>query len=170
MTQVVRDAATKADITGIVRITYLNGSYWADWKRSKGVVVGGRKQRFHYDAPNYEAQTVDVPLPPEMDSLTMNVELSKDPGKVVIYANTDDLEILFDNRTEYYAGGRDRSFIRFGNTKKGAKIFTLDEGDYVLTLKKDKTIKNVSLSVRAGGVTRLRVAYNSKDKEIAVTQ
>ncbi|MBN2352701.1 MAG: serine/threonine protein kinase [Spirochaetales bacterium] len=170
VTHVVRDAATKADITRIARITYLYGSYWADWKRSRGVVPRGRKQRFRYDAPDYEAQVVDVPLPREMNSLTVNIELAKGPGMIVIAANTDNLEILFDNRKEYYAGGRNRSFIKFGRTKKGEKSFTLDEGDYVMTLQKDKTITNVSVSVRAGGTTRLRVAYDAKDKKITVTR
>jgi serine/threonine protein kinase len=169
-THTVRDSFTKADITWNTKISYLNGSYWDDWKHAKGMVDRGRKQRFRYEAPSYYPKEIEVPMSREMDSLSVDVELQKIPGKIVIAADTDELEILFDNRKEYYAGDRTKSFIQFGRTKKGEKSFALDEADYVLTLKKDdKTVNNYPLSVKSGAVIHLQIGYSAKDRKITIS-
>ena len=167
----VRDAVTKANITGATKISFRGSGGWTDWKYANGTLPRGRKQYFRYDAPNYGARQIEVPLSREMESLKLEVELQKDPGRVILMCNTDELEILFDNRKEYYGGDRTKSFIQFGHTKKGEKTFFLDEAEYVLTVKKDnKIINNYPFSLRSGAVVRLAVTYNEKSKKITVSR
>jgi serine/threonine protein kinase len=167
----VRDGITKADITWNVKISYLNGSYWDDWAHAKGLAPRGRKERFRYEAAGYFAREVEVPVAREMDSITVDVELLKVPGRLILNSNSDELEILLDNRKEYYAGDRARTFVQFGRTKKGEKSFSLDEADYILTLKKDdKTVNNFPISVKSGAVVYLQVGYNAKDRRITITR
>jgi eukaryotic-like serine/threonine-protein kinase len=167
----VRDAATKADITGMVKIFYRGSGGWLDWSTAAGVLRPGQKQAFRFEADNYASREIEVPLSRELDSLKVDAELQKQPGKIVLASNSDELEILFDNRKEYYAGERTKAFIQFGRTKKGERSFTLDEADYVLTIKKDdKTVNNFPFTMTSGAVVRLTISYNEKDRKITISR
>jgi len=59
--------------------------------------------------------------------------------------------------------------VSYGQTIVGKKEFFLPEGNYLLTVIKDKKrIENYQFSVKPEGLIRLKVSYNKDEKKIYV--
>ncbi|MEJ2663301.1 MAG: serine/threonine-protein kinase [Spirochaetia bacterium] len=169
--QNVRDSLSGDSLNKDVEIYYKGKAGWTAWKYSKGELYAGREYTLRYALPGYYTRDVKVMIEREMDSLTLTIDLIREPGKLIIASDTDGLQILLDNRTNDYVGGLNRTFVEFGQTAKKEKSFLLDERDYMLTIKKDdQTFSNYNVSIEADKTVKLFVSYNKDDNTIKISE
>lgn len=169
--QNVRDSLSGDSLNKDVEIYYKGKAGWTAWKYSKGELYAGREYTLRYALPGYYTRDVKVMIEREMDSLTLTIDLIREPGKLIIASDTDGLQILLDNRTDDYVGGLNRTFVEFGQTAKKEKSFLLDERDYMLTIKKDdQTFSNYNVSIEADKTVKLFVSYNKDDNTIKISE
>jgi serine/threonine-protein kinase len=181
ITHRVWDADTGADILSDTAVSlYLTReNTWIDWKRAREQpklrdllereLRSGRRFTFKYEAPLRYPKTLRVFAERNLDTLVLDVALKKEPGRLLITSDTGALAILIDNRKEGYLGIQGRSFVSYGETVKGTREFSLPEGKYVVTVKKDdRHLQNQQFSLRAGRKTELEISYRPDDKRIAI--
>jgi serine/threonine-protein kinase len=177
----VTDADTGADIIGVTTISiYLaRENAWIDWKRAREQpklrellereLLSGRRFTFKYESPRRYPKTLRVFAERNLDTLTVDVALAKEPGRLRITSDTGGLAIFIDNRKESYLGIQKKSFVSFGETVKGTREFPLPEGKYVLTVKKDdRHLQNQQFALSAGRKTELEVSYRADGRRITI--
>ena len=151
-----------------------------DWKEHRSnpklkarldeLLLSGKRYAFKYRAPLYYPKTVRLRAERILDTLTIDVGLIKEPGRLVIASDTPELRILIDNRAENFIGGEKKTFVSYGSTIRGAREFALPEGNYVLTIKKDsRHLQNIQLRVEAGQKTEVRASYEPEGNIIKIT-
>ncbi|MBN1798565.1 MAG: serine/threonine protein kinase [Spirochaetales bacterium] len=167
----VKDGITGVSLNDQVEIYYKGKAGWADWKYAEEQLYRGRVYRIRYVAPSYYTREVEVTIENQMDSLKLDIDMIKKPGKLVLTSNAEGLEILLDNRREDYLGGKAKSFVEFGKTTKKDKTFLLEERDYMVTIKKnDEVFSNYRVKITSDSTTRLSISYNEKQKSINITE
>jgi eukaryotic-like serine/threonine-protein kinase len=177
----VRDADTGADILSETAVSlYLpRENVWIDLKRAREQpklrellereLRSGRRFTFKYEAPLRYPATLRVFAERNLDTLALDVALLKEPGRLLVSSDTAGLSILIDNRKEGYLGIRRKSFASYGETVKGTREFSLPEGKYVLTVKKDdRHQQNQQFALSAGRKTELEISYPADGKKIAI--
>jgi serine/threonine-protein kinase len=181
LTLVVKDSETGESLYGITDIAlYLEESdRWVDWKRYRhtdrlwrylsGQLRSGRSYKCGFTAPGYFKEVIDLYVEPDLDAARIDVSLMKKPGTLLVQSDRGGLEILIDNRRESYTGAKRKEFVRYGSTVVGDREFKLDEGVYVLTVKRgSRTVKNFQFAVTASRTTTVRVSYDDENREIVI--
>jgi serine/threonine protein kinase len=152
---------------------------WIDWKRYQSNsrlkryllnnITSGSHYSFRFKAHSYYPETVRFYVENELDVVRVEVGLIKKPGKLVVESDYEGLKLLIDGREENYLGEKEKDFVSYGQTIVGKKEFFLSEGNYLLTVIKDKRrMENYQFSVKPEGLTRLKVSYNTDEKKIYV--
>jgi len=150
---------------------------WIDWKLFKSIfdlspefkkyITSDRTYRFTYRVPQYYEQTTTFYVEPGMYSAQITVGMIKKAGTLIIKSNQEGLDLLIDNRKGSFAGGREKRFINYGQTFKGEKKFLLPEGNYILTVKRNKKHQaNYQFRIEPEQTTIVEVNYDSENKSI----
>jgi len=151
---------------------------WKDYQNSArlrrflaGQLRSGNSYTLRFEAPFYYPQTVKFFVENDLDSVRVEVGLIKKPGRLVVKSDYPGLTLLVDGRTESYLGGEEKEFVRYGETIAGRKEFPLAEGNYLLTVMKDKRrVENYQFSIAPDETTLLEVTYSAEDKKISIVK
>jgi serine/threonine-protein kinase len=178
---VVKDSETGESLYGITDIAlYLEESdRWVDWKKYRktdrlwkylsGQLRSGRSYKCGFTAPGYFKEVIDLYVEPDLDAARIDVSLIKKPGTLVVQSDKEGLEILIDNRRESYSGARSKEFVRYGSTEVGDREFELNEGSYVLTVKRgSRIVKNFQFTIRPSRTTTVQISYDDENREIVI--
>lgn len=154
---------------------------WIDWKLYnttkelkkylEDYLISGKSFSFIYTAPLYYSKTVHFFAEEVIESAMIEVNLIKKPGKLIIESDMEGFEILINNQKGSYSGEKRKEFLQYGKTTKGKKEFILLEGNYLLTVKKDrKQFQNHEFKIKPDQSSRLIVSYNKDRKEINIRE
>jgi len=150
---------------------------WKIWKRISDIpwysstLTSGKWYFFKYESQDYYSKEVSFYPETLEDLVTIKIEMRKIPGKLIISSNTEDLEILIDNRNENYIGGRVKEFAEYGKTTTEPREFMLPEGNYIVTVqKKHGTAANYQFDNLANTTIELDVNYNGEDESLEITK
>jgi serine/threonine-protein kinase len=152
---------------------------WIDWKKynnSKKLkkylnnrLLSGKDYSFKITAPGYYPKNITFHVEKDLDSALIEVGMIKEPGILRIESNFKGLELLIDNRKENYVGEMKKDFIRYGKTTEGMREFILMEGNYILTVEKDKKhVENLQFSISPKKTTIVDVSYSTDEKELQI--
>jgi len=152
---------------------------WIDWKKynnSKKLkkylnnrLLSGEDYSFKFNTPGYYPKNVKFHVEKDLDSALIEVSLIKEPGILRIESNFERLDLLIDNRKENYIGEMKKDFVRYGKTTVGVREFMLTEGNYILTVEKDKNhVENLQFSISSKKTTIVDVSYNTEEKELKI--
>jgi hypothetical protein len=179
----VYDSATGKSLYRITDISFYleDENRWINWKtyiRNKRLqsyllskLTSGKLYTFRYEAPFYYPETVRFFVESDLDFARIEAGLTKIPGELVIESDHAGLDVLIDSREEHYLGDREKEFVELGKTVVGKKRFPLAEGNYLLTVMKDKKhSENYQLHIDSGSVTEIRVVYESDEKKVTLLQ
>ena len=154
---------------------------WINWKEYQdkprlkrylaGLMSSGMSYTLRFKAPQYYPETVKFRVENEFDSVRVEVALMKKPGRLVVESDYPGLRLLIDGRSESYLGEKERDFVSYGQTVSGKKEFFLSEGNYLLTVMKDKKrVENYQFSIVPEETTWLAVSYSTDDKKLMVVK
>jgi len=154
---------------------------WIDWKtyiRSKRLqayllskLTSGKLYVFKFEAPSYYPETVNFFVESDLDFARIEAGLTKIPGELVLESDYAGLDVLIDSREEHYLGDREKKFVELGETIAGEKRFSLPEGNYLLTVMKDrKYSENYQFRIISGRATEIKVVYETEDKRVTLVQ
>jgi serine/threonine protein kinase len=179
----VYDSATGKSLYRITDISfYLEGeNRWIDWKtyiRNKRLqsyllskLTSGKLYTFKFEAPTYYPETVRFFVESDLDFARIEAGLTKIPGELVVESDYAGLDVLIDSREEHYLGDREKEFVELGKTIAGEKRFSLPEGNYLLTVMKDKKhSENYQFHIESGSATEIKVVYESDEKRVTLVQ
>ena len=154
---------------------------WIDWKKYNSSqrlqryllsqLKSGKSYSFKFHAPSYYPETVRFYVESDLDSARLEVSLSREPGKLVIDSDFEGLELLIDNQKENYLGEKKKEFVRYGETISGSKEFMLPDGDYMLTVMRDKRhMENYQFTIYSKKSTGVKISYDKDNKKISILQ
>jgi len=179
----VYDSATGKSLYRITDISFYleDENRWIDWKtyiRSKRLqsyllskLTSGKLYAFKFEAPSYYPETVNFFVESDLDFARIEAGLTKIPGELVVESDYAGLDVLIDSREEHYLGDREKQFVELGKTVAGKKRFSLPEGNYLLTVMKDrKHSENYQFHIDSGSATEIKVVYESDEKRIILVQ
>jgi hypothetical protein len=107
----------------------------------------------------------------DLDFARIEAGLTKIPGELVVESDYAGLDVLIDSREEHYLGDREKEFVELGKTIAGEKRFSLPEGNYLLTVMKDKKhSENYQFHIESGSATEIKVVYESDEKRVTLVQ
>ncbi|MBN1525174.1 MAG: serine/threonine protein kinase [Spirochaetales bacterium] len=171
VTHRVVDRTTKRSLNADVKIFYKPYGSWVDWKYAEGQLPVNLDCQFRYVVDGYFTREISVYINRELESLTAYAELMRKPGKLILNSSHDGLQIFIDNKASDFIGPEDKAFVVFGNTEKKGKTFTLESGEYILTIKRDdETTSNKTFWIQAEKDTRISVEYDEGKKQIRIVQ
>jgi serine/threonine-protein kinase len=154
---------------------------WINWKkyiRDKRLqryllskLMSGRSYTFKFESSSYYPETVRFFVESDLDFARAEAGLTKIPGKMIIKSDFEGLDLLIDNRSENYLGDKQKEFISYGKTSIEGRELTLPEGNYLLTVSKDKRHnENFQFTIRSKKTNRIRITYDTEEKKISIFQ
>ena len=70
-----------------------------------------------------------------------------------------------------FFGQMKKNFIKYGKTTEGMREFILTEGNYILTVEKDKRhVENLQFSISSKKTTIVDISYSTDEKELKITR
>jgi predicted Ser/Thr protein kinase len=170
----VFDSMTNRLLTQETKISMKVGSAWYDWTRDQKIIkdriLSGQSYSFRYENDGYYAKILTFAIERNVGELNLDVALTAIPGTLTIESNTPGLEISIDNRKDNFIGNSIKKFTEYGLTAAGKRDFLLTGGNYVLTIKKDKSIANFQFTITNKQQTRLSVTFDKDKKAITVVK
>ncbi len=170
----VFDSMSNRLLTQETKISVKLGNVWYDWVKDqkfiKDRILSGQSYSFRYEDDGYYTKILFFGIERNVGEMNVDVALTAIPGTLTIESNAPGLEISVDNRKDNFIGNNIKTFTEYGTTAAGRKDFLLTTGNYVLTVKKDKSIANFQFKITNRQQTRLGVTYDKNKKTITVVQ
>ena len=174
----IKDSQTGKSLYSIADLAIKIGNgKWLDWKiynekykdYMDSHIVSGKTYSFSVRATSYYSQVASFTVERDRDTVLLEVNLVKIPGKLVVNSSYKGLRILIDNRSENYIGGKTKKFVNFKKTIEGKSEFYLQEGEYVLTIgNNNNERKNYEFIIKSDTTKRINISYDIKDKVISI--
>ncbi|MBN2738103.1 MAG: serine/threonine protein kinase [Spirochaetales bacterium] len=169
----VIDAETGESIVSRAKVLFFHKGEWWNWKNHftylLTTIFSGGTYKMLCEVPGYYSKTIDFKIEDDVDSFNLLIELGIGSGDLVINSSEKGIEILIDNRKEYYLGDEIKKIMPFGNTIAGKKEFKLKAGKYTLTFRKNgRVLVNHDFYIAINQSLNLKLIYNANTKKWSV--
>lgn len=171
----VNDSANGNDISQQCKFFIKYRNKWEEWdkfiriKNYQNFLVTGRTHNFRFDAEGYYTQVNRVYLKPNQTVLELAVAMTPVPGSLLIRSNYAGMDILLNNSSTYYSGGRYRKILDIDHTNNQDQTLILSPGNYFLTAKESASVSATEqILIEAGKAVTVNINYDITGKAISI--
>ena len=165
----VVNANTGANITRRTDCYVYKNSRWKDLSDiDNGELVSGREYSFKFERDGYFTGNYVTYIEPFSKSLDINIELVPKPCKINLTSNTDGLNIMINDSSNYQSYEENNiQYIQIPSTSTEGREILLAPGEYLITAMVSEEIKdNITVKLDADEIINIDLEYDRGNKKL----
>jgi serine/threonine-protein kinase len=156
-----------------VRVYFFNSKRWVDWEELqkendfKESFITGRGYLFQFKKEDFYEHTAYITPQLNESNLNLQIKLTPVPGFLILNSNEEGMEVFLNRFPYYFSGGQERKLNEMENTKKKGQKFQLSPGEYLLSIRKSKTVsQNLNLEIKSNQTIKIQADYDMNQNVI----